>query len=284
MMPGDEIPEVFQFDDEAASFDALGKENGFRYWSARQLQALLGYASWKSFEQVVNKAVAACMTLGIPVIENILQTQTILDDVEVPDYKLSKFACYLVAMNGDPKIEAVAKAQAYFAAIAEAVQKYVKSAEDIERLDIRMQLRDREKGLSSVASRHGVETYAFFQDAGYRGMYNMSLRQLRQHKGLDGKQVLLDFMGKRELAANLFRLTETQARIENNDIRGQKPLEVAATDVGREVRSMMLRQGGAPPEDLPLRADIKKIGTDLRATHKQLKKPAGGKGKKHGKK
>jgi len=218
------------------------------------------------------------------VIENVLQTQTVIDDVEVPDYKLSKFACYLVAMNGDPKIEAVAKAQAYFAAIAEAVQKYVKSAEDIERLDIRMQLRDREKGLSSAASRHGVETYAFFQDAGYRGMYNMSLRQLRQHKGLDGKQVLLDFMGKRELAANLFRLTETEARIENNDIRGQKPLEVAASDVGREVRAMMLRQGGAPPEDLPLRADIKKIGTDLRATHKQLKKPAAGKGKKPGKK
>lgn len=264
----------FQFEDEPTSFDALGKENGFRYWSARHLQQLLGYSTWESFRRVINRVSGALTTLDIAVTENVVQSSTSMDGKDVQDFKLSKFACYLAAMNADSKIPQVAQAQAYFAAIAEAVQQYIQSQEDVERIDIRSEVTDRERSLGSVAKAHGVECYPFFHDAGYRGMYNMSLKQLKKHKGMaNAKRPLLDFMGKRELAANLFRIQETEARIKHRNLRGQAPLETAARDVGSEGRKLMMQQGDRP-EDLPLSQDIKKIGSDLKRTNKLLGKPA----------
>ncbi|TAH38520.1 MAG: damage-inducible protein D [Planctomycetota bacterium] len=263
---GSLLPEVFGFSTEEDAFDALANENGNRYWSAREIMGYLGYESWESFKKVINKAATACMNIGAPVLENFGDTGT--------DCKLSKFACYLVAMNGDPKKRQVARAQAYFAVIAEAFQRYISGFEDIERFEIRHRLSGQEKSLASTAKQHGLERYAFFQDAGYRGLYNMRLSELRQYKDdpSNGSRPLLDFMGRRELAANLFRLTETEARIEKDNIQGQGPLESAAYQVGRQVRNMMVQDGGAPPESLPLATDVKKIESDLKRTLKGLTK------------
>ena len=260
---------VFHFDEDRASFDDLAKENGDRTWSARQLMDLLGYSSWDSFVKVINKAATACMTVGAANLEHFQRAGA--------DYRLTKFACYLVAMNGDTRKPAVATAQAYFAVIAEAFQRHIESAEDVERVEIRQRVTDHEKTLSASAKRRGVDNYAFFRDKGYRGLYNMSLRELRSYKGdpSRGKRPLLDFMGRRELAANLFRLTETEARLERDQVRGQHALEETAFNVGRSVRKTMTEAGGPPPEDLPLSADIKKVQGDLKRTAKGLRKAEG---------
>lgn len=151
-------------------------------------------------------------------------------------------------------------------------QRAIKGVEDVERVDVREQVSQHEVSLNRTAKAHGVENYAFFCDAGYRGLYNMSLRDLKEYKGFEAKgRTLLDFMGKAELAANLFRITVTDARINGGDIRGQKALESTATSVGREVRQVMLRDGGEAPENMKLSPDIKKVESDLKRTAKGLK-------------
>ena len=264
---------LFHFDESRPSFESLARENGFRHWSARDLMGILGYSEWKSFRLVVNKAIGVCTRIGVPVDENIKRHDYVADARTVEDFAVSKFACYLIAMNGDPKKPEVARAQAYFAAIAEGFQKYIESAEDVERVDVRSEIRDKEQTLCGIAQSHGVEHYAFFQNAGYRGLYNRNLNDLRAYKGdpSKGKKPLLDFMGKRELAANLFRITETEAKIQNEDVRGQRGLETAAYQVGQSVRATMTASGGPLPEDLPLTTDIASIQGDLKRTVKGLK-------------
>jgi DNA-damage-inducible protein D len=124
--------------------------------------------------------------------------------------------------------------------MAEAFRQYVQRADDVERVLIRGEVSDREKALSGTASAHGVEHYQFFQNAGYRGMYNMDLAQIRMKKRVPGGRSPLDLMGKTELAANLFRITQTDEKIRNEDVHGQKPLERAAEHVGRKVRDTMI--------------------------------------------
>jgi DNA-damage-inducible protein D len=194
-----------------------------------------------------------------------------VDGKTTKDYKLSRFACYLVAMNGDVKKPAVAAAQAYFATLAEAARRYVQNARDVERVQIRDEMSGREKSLVTVAKNAGVEQYQFFQNAGYRGMYNMNFNDLKRAKGIpDEKRSLLDFMDKRELAANLFRITETEAKLKSDQIHGQRPAELAATEVGHRVRKMMIDTDGTKPEDLPLTSDIKEVRAGLKKAAKEF--------------
>lgn len=269
--------DVFHFDDGKPNFESFGKENGFRYWLASDLQEHLGYATLAAMRPAINKAIAACATLNIPVPENFVQTK---NESGADDFKLSRFACYLTVMNGDTKKPLIAKAQAYFASLAESFRQYYLEAEQVERVQIRGEVSEREKALNGTVATRGVTQYAFFQNAGYRGMYNMDMSQIRRRKGVPGDRSPLDFMGKTELAANLFRITQTDEKIRNEDIHGQKPLEAAAHSVGREVRATMQRISGTTPEGLLMDRDIKEVRKDLKKTGKEFAKLDGPKPKK----
>jgi DNA-damage-inducible protein D len=175
-------------------------------------------------------------------------------------------------MNGDPKKQSVARAQAYFASLAGAVSHYLEEAEKVERLQVRDEITEREKSLSGVAYRSGVTEYGLFQNAGYRGMYNKNMAQLRAIRHVENKRSLLDFMGKDELAANLFRITQTEMKIRTGNLQGQKTLEHTAETVGRKVRQTMIEISGVPPEALPAHEDIKEVRKSFKKQGKELKK------------
>lgn len=263
--------DVFHFDETCRNFDDMAVDSHQGRWSARDLGDVLGYASFDSFKKIIHKAMHACVTLGIDMSENF---QQVTDSQGEKDFRLTRFACYLAAMNGDPKKIEVARAQAYFAAVAESFKRYVEQAEDVERVLIREELSDHEKALSSAAKNAGVEGpgFALFQNAGYRGMYNMNLSQLKTLKGVPSSRSPLDFMGKTELAANLFRITQTEEKMRNEHISGQRLAEHTAESVGRKVRDTMREISGVLPEYLPAAEDIKQVKGALKHSAKEFAK------------
>lgn len=254
-----------------ASFENESLENGFTHWFASKLMRFLGYESWSSFQKAINKAMITCNTLNIPIIENFTQAETIADGKHLHDFKLSRFACYLIVMNANSKKEPVAQAQVYFANLAGAVQNYLQEAEKVERINVRSEVSERERSLSGVAHKAGTENYSFFQNAGYRGMYNKNISQLKNLRKVPAGRSLLDFMGKDELAANLFRITQTELKIKQDDIKGQSRLEAAAETVGQKVRKTMLDISGIAPENLSSEEDILKVKKELKNKSKQIK-------------
>jgi DNA-damage-inducible protein D len=187
-------------------------------------------------------------------------------------HAITRFGCYLVAMNGDPRKSEVAAAQAYFAAIAQTFHTQLEHAEAIDRILIRDEVADGQKTLASEAKSHDVKNYAFFQNRGYMGMYNMPLQKLLHYKGLKDGEKLIDRMGKTELAAHLFRITQTAAKISKENIRGQDRLEQTAYDVGKKVRRTMQELSQTSPEDLPPSEDIRQVKKKLKGTSRRLTK------------
>jgi DNA-damage-inducible protein D len=265
--------DVFHFEEKYMNFNDIAREDEFTYWYAREYMNMLGYKSYDSFRNAINKAVGICVTLDIFVEENFKKVEREIDGRQKSDYKLSRFACYLVAMNGDTKKKEVAAAQAFFAVTAEAIRRYVEDSEDVERVSVRKDVSVYQKELGSTAKNAGVTDYALFQNSGYRGMYNMNLNDLKEYKGFTKKgRTLLDFMGKSELAANLFRITQTDLKMKTESVKGQINAEIAAETVGKKVRETIIDISGMEPENMELVEDIKKVKTSLKITHKGLKK------------
>lgn len=264
--------DIFGPDFSGDDFEADSRENGFTYWLASRLAMHLGYETGMSFDKAINKAMTTCNTLNIPIMDNFVQIKHLVDNRELVDFKLSRMACYLVVMNADPKKPAVAKAQKYFADLAGAVHNYLEQAEKVDRVYVRSEITEREHSLSSTAKLAGVENYAYFQNAGYRGMYNRNISELRAYRGIPDNRSPLDYMGKDELAANLFRMTQTELKIKKENLYGQKTLEGAAEQVGRHVRKTMIEISNIAPEKLPKQEDIRQVKSELKATQKQLKK------------
>jgi DNA-damage-inducible protein D len=261
--------DVFHFDKDRPSFETYAQSNGFTFWLASQLLECLGYTTMAPILKAVNNAMAACASLSISIPENFQET----NHAELGrDWKLSRFACYLTVMNGDPRNPRIAAAQAYFVTMAEAFRQHVQEAENVERVLIRSEVSEREKALSGTAFKQGVINYAFFQNAGYRGMYNLDLTQIRARKGVPPGRSPLDFMGKSELAANLFRITQTDEKIQNDNVRGQSQLERTASEVGHTVRKTMIQISGTPPEKLPPAGDVKDVQRGLKRTQKEYEK------------
>lgn len=268
--------ELFQFDDDKPNFESLIKQNGFAYWLASDLMRALEYDHMKPVFNAINKAMAACAQLNVPINENFVET-TAADGGR--DWKLSRFACYLTVMNGDSKNHRVAEAQAYFITMAEAFRQYIQEADGVERVLVRGEVSERERALSKTAFEQGVVSYPFFQNAGYRGLYNRDLREIRKVKHVPPDRSPLDFMGKTELAANLFRLTQTDDKIHKENIRGQRQLEQTAQGVGRAVRKTILDIGGTPPEALLPATDIREVKKGLKAANREYAKLDGPKKK-----
>ncbi|WP_025218000.1 BRO family protein [Mannheimia varigena] len=262
---------VFDEENTELTFDDFANQNGIVYWYASDLAMMLGYSDMQAISKAINKAYAVCNNLNISIIDNFIQTSS----ANTPnDLKMTRFACYLTVMNGNISNPKVAAAQAYFANLAAEIHAVCQSADEVDRVYLRGDISDREKSLSHIAYKHGVDNYAFFQNAGYRGMYNMNIKALKNKKGLfNDKASLLDYMNNEELAANIFRVTQTEAKIRNQNIRGQAALENAAETVGRAVRNVMIQNTGTAPEDLKLSQEkINKIQSNIKKTHKALTK------------
>ena len=242
---------LFHSEQDRPNFEELGRTNGGKFWYARDFMVMLGYESFQSFSKAINKAVATCTALNISVVDNFRQVRRSVNGEDVDDFKLTRFACYLTSINGDVRKPEVAAAQAYFVTMAEAFRRYIQNADDVERVQIREDVSDREKSLSQAAHDGGVARFDYFQNKGYLGLYNMNLAELKQHKGIPGNRSPLDFMGKQELAANLFRITQTEAKIRTDRLQGQRALESAALSVGKRVRKTMMDISGVAPESLP---------------------------------
>lgn len=257
---------------EGPNFESLARENGVVYWTARALMSALGYDSFQSFEQIINKATTVCMSLKLPVIDNFAQTTTEVNGRPVRDYKLSRFACYLVAMNGNVNKPEVARAQAYFAALAEAFEHYVQEAEHVERVQVRSEIADHERGVSSAAKGAGVSDFARFQNAGYLGLYNLPIWKVRELKRVPRDRSPLDFMGKTELAANLFRITQTEEALKRGNVKGQVQAEEVARKAGKIVRDTMEQISGTRPETLPPSQDIREVQKKLKGSAREFRK------------
>jgi DNA-damage-inducible protein D len=260
----DELVNYFHFDSDHDSFEDLGVPNGATHWHESIVMKCLGYQSKEGFKKAIIRAKQACLSLNMQCEEHIaLQPDG--------DHILTRFGCYLVAMNGDPRKPQVAAAQAYFAAIADTFQDQLEHADGIDRMLVRDEVKDGQRSLSSTAKSHGVTNYAFFQNKGYIGMYNMTLKRVSELKGVREGEILIDRMGKTELAAHLFRITQTDEKIKRENIRGQFQLEQTAHDVGRKVRKTIIDLSGKTPEEIPISEHVNDVRKKLKGTDKKFK-------------
>jgi DNA-damage-inducible protein D len=254
------------------SFEDFKNQNGLTFWWASDLMAMLGYKDMKSFQKVLDRATKAFVSLNIPHYENIIAEQREKDDHAFQDFKLSRFACYIAVMNGDPKKVEVAEAQVYFAQQTRKFELFIQNNDEIDRILIRDELIEGNKSLASVVKQAGITDpldYAKFQNAGYLGMYNMEAWKLEKKRGVK-KGKLMDQMGRTELAANLFRVTQTEERIKNKGITGQKNLEQTHHEVGREVREIVQKNVGKNPENLEQEKQLGDVKKELKEGHKKM--------------
>lgn len=255
----------FFFDDENNnSFEEIKHidDNGQEYWLARELQEVLGYTEWRNFSKVIDKAKISCKTSGEVENSHFVDVSKMVEsgvaDIPVRDIRLTRYACYLIAQNGDSKKEAIALAQTYFAVQTrrqELQDQFDRLTEDQRRLAIRGELTEHDKSLVEAAKQAGVETrgdFAKFQNRGYQGLYGgLGAKEIHARKGLKKSQSILDHMGSEELAANLFRATQTDAKLRRENIHGKDAANETHYQVGAKVRQTIEELGGTMPEDLP---------------------------------
>jgi DNA-damage-inducible protein D len=249
-------------------FEAIKKldSGNFEYWEARELMPLLDYKNWRDFNNTITKAIHSAKKTGQSIQNHFERVNKMIKIAtgsakeatrNITDYKLSRYACYLIAQNGDPRKQAIANAQTYFA-IQTRRQEVGNIAEDQKRLFIREEIIDQNKKLQKTASRSGVTDFGTFNDFGYLGLYGMHLKDLKDKKGL-GKDNLLDRAGSVELAANLFRITQTEQKLEKDNVQSQGHANITHLSVGHKVRETIKSIGGAMPENLPPQTHIKKL-------------------------
>lgn len=253
------------------SFEDFKYENGITYWWASDIMLMLGYKDMKSFQHVLDRATKAFVSLNIPHYLNIIPQVRDLNGQSSQDFKLTRFACYITVMNGDPKKVEVAHAQSYFVQQTRKFEVYIRDNAEIDRLLIREELTEGNKSLASTVNNAGIENFALFANEGYRGMYNMYSWQLEKKRSVK-KGKLMEFMGRTELAANLFRITQTEERIKNKGIKGQCNLEKTHFEVGREVRAIVQKNVGKNPEDLPQEKQLSEVKKELKAGHRKMLK------------
>ena len=276
------MPDIEKYSE--ATFENIKhiNEYGQEFWYARELQQALEYTEWRNFSAVVEKAKAACSTSGNEVDDHFVDVNKMVDigsgtQREIDDVMLSRYACYLIVMNGDPRKQIIAVGQTYFAVKTrqqELVDNYDQLTEDQKRLAIRDEIKRHNKSLAAAAQMAGVETsldYATFQNYGYMGLYGgLTAQGIKQRKGLKKSQKILDHMGSTELAANLFRATQTDEKLRRENVQGKQAANLTHYEVGAKVRQTIADLGGTMPEDLP--TPEKSVKQLAREQEKRLKK------------
>lgn len=240
-------------------------EEGNEFWYARELAFVLEYSQYRHFQPVIDRSREACKNSGYPAsdhFEDILQMVEIGSGAKrsVPDVRLSRYACYLIVQNGDPAKPVIANGQTYFAVQTRRQEladdaRFAQLSEDERRLMLRDELTQHNKALTAAAKDAGVETsldYAIFQDHGYRGLYGgLGAKDIHARKGLKKSQRILDHMGSTELAANLFRATQTEEKLRRDNVKGKQRANKTHHEVGAKVRKTIEELGGTMPEELP---------------------------------
>lgn len=238
-------------------------EYGEEYWLARELQPVLEYVQWRNFAEAVERAKLACKNSGFSIEDHFADVSKTIEmpkgaHKDIPDYMLSRYACYLIVMNGDPRKEVIAIGQTYFAVKTrqqELIDNYEQLSEDQKRLAIRNEMIAHNKSLAEAAQMAGVvdpRDYAIFQNKGYQGLYGgLGAKEIHARKGLKKSQKILDHMGSTELAANLFRATQTDEKLRRENIQGKQAAYDTHYQVGKKVRQTIKELGGTMPEDLP---------------------------------
>jgi len=268
------------------TFDGIRQltEDGSEFWFARDLAPLLEYQDWRNFLQVIEKAKTACQSSGYAIADHFGEVTKMVDlgsgaKRGITDYELSRYACYLIVQNGDPSKPVIANGQTYFALQTRRQELgdekvFAQLTEDERRLMLRGELVEHNKALSAAAKNAGVVTaldYAVFQDHGYKGLYGgLGAKDLHARRGLKKSEKILDRMGSTELAANLFRATQTEEKLKRDAVRGKYQANQTHHEVGAKVRQTIKELGGTMPEALPtpeksikqIEREKKKIGNE----------------------
>jgi DNA-damage-inducible protein D len=253
--------------------------NGTEYWRARDLMTVLAYADWTNFRKVIGDAIEACNGSGV-LSNNHFREFTDMVEVgsgakrNIENWYLTRYACYLIAMNGNASKPEIATAQSYFAAQTLIQESEHLLTEQERRILLRNRIKDANKKLGGAAKEAGVRSTMFgvFQDAGYKGLYGgHGVRDLKQMKGIPSNEDLLDCIGRAELAANEFRITQTEEKLRLESTQGEQKAITTHAEVGRKVRKAISDIGGTMPEKLPAAPSIKKLaakkGRELKANN-----------------
>lgn len=265
-------------------------EYGQEFWYARELQAVLEYTEWRNFYKIIDKAKNACEYSRNEVSDHFVDVNKMVEigsgaGREIQDIILSRYACYLIVMNGDPRKEVIALGQTYFAVKTrqqELIEDYDQLSEEQKRLAIRNEMIEHNKSLAEAARMAGIteqRDYAKFQNMGYKGLYGgLGAKEIHERKGLKKSQKILDYMGSTELAANLFRATQTEEKLRRENIQGIPEANKTHYEIGKKVRQTIKELGGTMPEDLP--TPNKSISQIEREQTKRLKEANGSDEKK----
>jgi len=256
-------------------FEQIKQTNtaGYEYWSSRDFATVLGYENYRNFEGVVEKAKIACLNSGIRIEDHFVDADEMIEIGKggrrlFKTTQLSRYACYLTIQNADPKKELVAHGQTYFAIQTRRQELEDESIEEERRLLLREEMRRHNVQLMGAAKGAGViepRDYAIFQNHGYMGLYGgLKQEDIHKRKDLKKSQKILDHMGSTELAANLFRATQTEEKLRRDDVRGKNEANITHLKVGEKVRKTIQELGGTMPEELPVVDSIKKIETKKR--------------------
>lgn len=258
--------------DTESTFESIKHidEEGREYWLARELQQVLEYKKWERFSNVINNAKTACKKSNkkiedyFPEVGKIVRTGVATKTIT--DYKLSRYACYLIAMNGDSRKEVIALAQTYFAVktrLQELSEKeYSELTEDEKRMYQREQTKKGNRSLNKTARNSGVKNFDKFHNAGYKGLYNgETADDIAKRKGLRYREDILDNMGSEELVDNLFRIVQTDSKLKKDNIKSEKEANQVHYNMGKDIREFIRKQGGTLPENLELpNKSLKEIG------------------------
>ena len=261
-------------------------ENSIEFWYARELSDVLEYTQWRNFTKVIDKAMIACHNSGFECADHFVEVSKMVQmpnggEKKVVDYELSRYACYLIVQNGDPRKETIALGQTYFALQTrrqEITDRFNELDEDSKRLVIRGEVSSWNSMLAEAAHKAGITDqleYAQFQNAGYMGLYGgLTAADIHSRKNLKKNEKILDHMGSEELGANLFRITQTEAKLRREQPEGLEKASGIHYQVGQTVRKAIAENEGTMPEDLPTpEKSIEEIGREQLKKLKAKKEP-----------